>query len=373
MLFYQFILVIGLIPGDYGETYDAITDTFLVSFKTKFWDDIKKDFIISFHKETQDLGIWKLIEAGFICSPLFENEIEFITLIVGVLGCLFMCPNFKPINETFKELRIGGMIAGMYPLLISSINCLLSISKVPEFSPMLMISAFCSGVIVFLYGLFVLEVFEAFNESRFFYHNYDVLDLDWGTFGLSKVWLPRFEILAYAGMLIVMLLWPGTPAEVMLVVTLIHVFMLFANFTTETVNKKMSFKYPEMLEEIQYLKIPVLFFRILLFLYCWYYQAYQERVNQKFVKNFTYRVLMLLAVDALFNFIILCFRIKGFFHDKMFEYSNSFFDDDDSIAPKSESFRSFIYEEDVEKEGKKGKKGLDGVELVNEGQILKDI
>lgn len=136
MFFLQLLLMTSLFSQNFGGALNHFLDEFLLKSTDTFFDTLTNSvssYVDATSQEFKGAGYWKLSQNGYIASPLLEDWVAVLLILLTGLYMIII-PNPKinydqattsrSLYEMLKEVQTGVALSFMIPVNVSCVNCM---------------------------------------------------------------------------------------------------------------------------------------------------------------------------------------------------------------------------------------------------------
>lgn len=296
----------------------------LKSNKTVF--DKLTDQISSYIEETSKefvgAGYWKLHVNGYVASPLLEDWVGVILLVItGIYMLVLPSPQVdyekattkRSLYEMLKEIQTGVTLAFMIPINLSSFNCIYGVISSGMWTLWEILSLLASFLLIAYYVWFALYIRKRISPDKegtkyeisdIYYHH---LNFDFSRV-FARVGAYYFEYYIFWVFTIVQTIFSNRHIAPLIIGLLLYMTMFIMSLATPIKSRSEDFSE---LNKINKLKKAVILLRILLIGLFFCFMYFMESIDLAAVKVITAFCFVLLGLDIIINFFILYVRGRG--------------------------------------------------------------
>lgn len=313
MFHLQFLLLYGLIAENFGGPLNTAMENMLRTSRSRFFGYLESDYAKFFDDDFEDVGFWKLVEAKYVGSPIFENYVGMILLILSIIFCHCLSgAQGGGSNSVAKKFRIGCSMAFMVPLLVSSVNCIYAVftGVIITFGALFSVagSLFC----LIYYLLFGFEIMGSHPKSKYYKSSYTHINFDFFP-GFTPKPIRNFEFFCMYIMIIIVVFGVNFPIIPIGAVVVFYILMLIMDLATPR-SERIRDKFLE-LKRVHSLKVSLFGLRALFFSMLFVFIIYRKKVSSLGIKTLTTLAYIGLIIDMILNWAIFAFRAAGMVND----------------------------------------------------------
>lgn len=313
MFHLQFYLLYGLIAENFGGPLNTALENMLKISKSRFFGYMESEYAKLFDDDFEDVGYWKLVEAKYVASPIYENYVGLTLLIFSILFCTCLSgPQGSGVNSVAKKFRMGCSLAFMIPLMVSSVNCIYAVFIGGIWTFGALISVITSLLLLIYYLMFGFEIMGEHKKSQYYKSSYSHINFDFFP-GYCKKYIRQYEFFCMWVLTIVMVLLANFPIIPIATASVIYLLMLIMDMVTPR-HERIRDKFME-LKRIHALKVSLFLLRSLFFGSLFAFIWFREKVSSLGIKTLTILAYIALIIDVIMNWAIFIFRAAGMYKD----------------------------------------------------------
>lgn len=313
MLHFQLFLLYGLIAENFGGPLNTSMEKMLKTSNSRFFGYMESEYAKYFDDDFEDAGFWKLVEAKYVASPIYENYVGLGLLIFSVLACYCLSgAQGSKSNSLMKKFRIGCSLAFMMPLMVSACNCLYAIFTSGIYTLGAIFSMIASFGILIYYLIFGFEIMGEHKKSMYYKSSYDHINFDFLP-GFSKKNFKHFEFFCMWLLTIAVVFGANFPIVPIGLATFFYFIMMVLDLVTPR-RDKIRDKFIE-LRRIHSLKVSLYILRMLFFWMLFMFILFRQSVSSMGIKTMTLLAYIVLLADFVLNWAIFVFRVAGMWKD----------------------------------------------------------
>lgn len=179
---FQILLIMGMVPGNFGGFIDQIHNSAFNEFRKYFWMNPTHLWSESFVQESRIMPLGKFEVSNYYSSPLIENFIEVIffalATLVGFVGC-----GHTDKDNANSHMRIGASISFMIPLTLSSVSCIIKCFFINNWDGFTIFSLLLSFVLMIYFTSEIINNLTGCSDSNlseedYFFRAFDLDELN---------------------------------------------------------------------------------------------------------------------------------------------------------------------------------------------------
>lgn len=313
MFHLQLFLLYGLVAENFGGPLNTAMEKLLVTSRTRFFGYFNSETARWLDDEFEDVGYWKLVEAKYVASPIYENYVGLFLLIFSIVLCHWLSgAKGSGSNSMAKKFRVGCSLAFMIPLSVSAVNCVYAVFT----GAILSIGSFFSiaaSIFIFIYYLmFGFEIMGSHQKTKYYKSSYTHINFDFLP-GFTEKPIRNYEF--FCMWILTIFFVFGINFQIVPIATaaILYVCMMIMDFATprkERIREKFLY-----LKRIHALKVALFALRAVFFGILFLFILFRRKVSSLGIKTITLLAYIGLIIDALFNWAMFMFRIAGLWND----------------------------------------------------------
>lgn len=319
MMWIQEYLFIGLLSQNFGGALNQPINEMMRTSRSIYSERFDKEYLESIfnaEKKYKGAGYWDLAINGYVPSPILENWVGSILLVLSVVGVAVLRKNkYRKYsihnNESerlyliAKETQIGVLLSFMVPLNVSSVNCIFATFKSGIFDVMGILSFIFSIFVIGYYFYFIIELCRK-NPFRNQYGSYySHLNFDLPKF-YAKLVVPYVEYLTLYFLIFIEVAFANEHFLPIALSILLLGFLVIILATTPSKNNDFS-----ELSKINLWKKINIFMKLMLLTIILIFLYFNDKMSLQFVKVFTIFALLLMFIIFLGYIYVLFLRLAG--------------------------------------------------------------
>lgn len=313
MLHFQFFLLFGLIAENFGGPLNTVMEKMLITSKSRFFGYMESEYAKYFDDDFEDAGYWKLVEAKYVASPIYENYVGLGLLMFSILACHCLSgAQGSSSNSLMKKFRIGCSLAFMIPLLVSSCNCIYAVFTSGIYTLGAVFSLIASFGLLVYYLIFGFEIMAEHKKSMYYKSSYDHINFDFLP-GFAKKNFRHFEFFCMWLLTIAIVFGANLPIVPISLAAFFYMIMVIMDLVTPR-HERIRDKFLE-LKRVHSLKVALYTLRMLFFTMLFIFIFFRTTTSSMGIKAMTLIAYIALIADFVLNWAIFVFRVAGMWKD----------------------------------------------------------